>query len=104
MNNHFRVHTSVRDCVKEGINISRNEPGVPLNKLYILNNCNNAIIYDFTPAYLKAPLQIRVPNLHKAMSPNVTGDTVINHLGISLMMSSQVRLWNISHMFCAEYK
>jgi hypothetical protein len=32
--------------------MSRNEPGVPLNKPYILNNCNNAIIYDFTPAYL----------------------------------------------------
>jgi hypothetical protein len=47
-----------------------------LNKSYILNNCNNAIIYDFTPAYLKPPLQIHVPHLHKAMSPNVTGDTV----------------------------
>jgi hypothetical protein len=42
----------------------------------IVYNCNNAIIYDFTPAYLKLPLQIRVPHLHKAMSPNVTGDTV----------------------------
>ena len=30
-----------------------------------------------SPAYLKPPLQICVPNLHKAMSPNVTGDTVI---------------------------
>jgi hypothetical protein len=30
-----------------------------------------------SPAYPKPPLQIRVPNLHKAMSPNVTGDTVI---------------------------
>ena len=39
-------------------------------------NCNNAIIYDFTPAYLKPPLQIRVPHLHKAMSPNVTGGTL----------------------------
>jgi hypothetical protein len=29
------------------------------------------------PAYLKLPLQIRVPHLHKAMSPNVMGDTVI---------------------------
>ena len=47
-----------------------------LNKSYILNNCNNAIIYDFTPAYLKPPLQIHVPHLRKAMSPNVTGDTV----------------------------
>ena len=34
------------------------------------------MIYDFTPAYLKPPLQIRVPHLHKAMSPNVTGDMV----------------------------
>ena len=34
------------------------------------------IIYDFTPAYLKPPLQIRVPHLHKATSPNVTGDMV----------------------------
>ena len=33
-------------------------------------------MYDFTSAYLKPPLQIRVPHLHKAMSPNVTGDTV----------------------------
>jgi hypothetical protein len=48
-----------------------------LDKSYILNNCNNAIIYDFTPAYLKPPLQIRVLHLHKYMSPNVTGDTVI---------------------------
>jgi hypothetical protein len=31
---------------------------------------------DFTPAYLKPRLQICVPHLHKAMSPNVTGDTV----------------------------
>jgi hypothetical protein len=30
-----------------------------------------------SPAYLKPPLQIRVPHLHKAMSPNVTEDTVI---------------------------
>jgi hypothetical protein len=44
---------------------------------YILNNCNNAIIYDFTPAYLKPPRQIRVPHLRKSMFPNVTGDTVI---------------------------
>jgi len=34
------------------------------------------MIYDFTPAYLRPPLQIRVPHLHKAMSPNVTGDMV----------------------------
>jgi hypothetical protein len=27
-------------------------------------------------AYLKPPLQIRVPYLYKAMSQNVTGDTV----------------------------
>jgi hypothetical protein len=80
---------------------------VPLNKSYILNNCTNAIIYDFTPAYLKPPLQIRVPRLHKAMSPNVTGDTVemycykihgyeiskhgfnakkINHVGFSILI------------------
>ena len=44
---------------------------------YILNNCNNAIIYDFTPAYLKPPRQIRVPHLRESMFPNVTGDTVI---------------------------
>jgi hypothetical protein len=50
---------------------------VSLNKSYILDNYNNAIIYDFTPAYLKPPLQIRAPHLHKAMSPNVTGDTVL---------------------------
>jgi hypothetical protein len=30
-----------------------------------------------SPAYLKPPLQIRVPHLRKAMSPNVTGDTVV---------------------------
>jgi hypothetical protein len=30
-----------------------------------------------SPAYLKPPLQISVPHLHKAMSPNVTGDTMI---------------------------
>jgi hypothetical protein len=30
-----------------------------------------------SPAYLKPPLQIRVPHLHKAMFPNVTGDTVV---------------------------
>jgi hypothetical protein len=59
------------------IDFEKAEPGVPLNISYILNNCNNAIIYDFTPAYLKLPLQIRVPHLHKAMSPNVTGDTGI---------------------------
>ena len=35
------------------------------------------MMYDFTSAYLKPPLQIRVPDLHKAVSPNVTGDTVI---------------------------
>jgi hypothetical protein len=34
-------------------------------------------MYDFTSAYLKPPLQIRVPHLHKSMFPNVTGDTVI---------------------------
>jgi hypothetical protein len=34
-------------------------------------------MYDFTSAYLKPPLQIRVPHLHKAMSPNVTEDTVL---------------------------
>jgi hypothetical protein len=34
------------------------------------------MIYDSTPAYLKPPLQICVPPLHKAMSPNVTGDMV----------------------------
>jgi hypothetical protein len=44
----------------------KDEPDVSLNKSYILNNCNNAIIYDSTPAYLKPPLQIRVPHLHKA--------------------------------------
>ena len=33
---------------ENGINISRNEPGVPLNKSYISNNCNNAIIYDLS--------------------------------------------------------
>jgi hypothetical protein len=47
-----------------------------LNISYILNNCNNAIIYDFRTAYLKPRFQIRVPHLHKAMSPNVTVDTV----------------------------
>ena len=30
-----------------------------------------------SPAYLKPPHQIRVLHLHKAMSPNVMGDTVI---------------------------
>ena len=40
------------------------------------------MIYDFTPAYLKPPLQIRVPHLHKAMSPNVTGDIVYHHIDI----------------------
>jgi hypothetical protein len=30
-----------------------------------------------SPAYLKPPLQIRFPHLHKAMFPNVTGDTVV---------------------------
>jgi hypothetical protein len=30
-----------------------------------------------SPAYLKPPLQIRVPHLHKAMFPNVMGDTVV---------------------------
>jgi hypothetical protein len=29
------------------------------------------------PAYLKPPPQIRVPHRHKAMSANVTGDTVV---------------------------
>ena len=30
-----------------------------------------------SPASLKPPLQIRVPHLHKAISPNMTRDTVI---------------------------
>ena len=41
-----------------------------LDMSYILNNFNNSIIYDFTPAYHK-------PHLHKSMFPNVTGNTVI---------------------------
>ena len=44
-----------------------------LNKSYILNNCNNAIIYDFTPAYLKPPLQIRVPPPSQSHVPKCDG-------------------------------
>jgi hypothetical protein len=47
---------TIETSVVESKDTSRNEPGVPLDKSYILSNCNNAIIYDFTPAYLKPPL------------------------------------------------
>ena len=38
-------------------------------------------MYDFTPAYLKPPLQIRGTHLHKVMSPHVTGEHGVGGFG-----------------------